>query len=321
MTGQDRLPIRLGTRRSPLARAQSEWVAEQLRQTGQLTVELVEVTTEGDLNRAPLTTLGGTGVFVSALRDALVSDAVDVAVHSLKDLPTLPAPGIRLAAVPVREDARDALIAGGRTLATLPTGAQVGTGSPRRAAQLRLARPDLRVVDLRGNVDTRVRRVTDGDLDAVVLAVAGLNRLGRADVIDEVLDPATMLPAPGQGALGVETREPALPAADPRSLTLESALRALDDPATRAAVTAERAVLSALQVGCAAPVGALAVVDDPGSGEPELTLQAFLAHGEGSATSRLSITAPADQAEAAGRQLAARLLDRAGAAVLGERAT
>jgi hydroxymethylbilane synthase len=313
-------PIRLGTRRSLLAVAQSEWVAEQLRRSG-LDVTLVEVTTEGDVNRAPLTTLGGTGVFVSALRDALVAGDVDVAVHSLKDLPTEPAHGIRLAAVPPREDPRDALVANGATLATLPLGARVGTGSPRRAAQLRLARPDLDVVDLRGNVDTRIGRVTEGDLDAVVLAVAGLNRLDRASLIDDVIDPATMLPAPGQGALAVETREPALTADDPRSTALEAALRDLDDHATRAAVTAERAVLSALQAGCAAPVGALAVVDHIGSGEPELTLHAFLVLPEGAPASRLSITAPVDQADAAGRQLAARLLDRTGAHVLGEPAT
>ena len=321
MTTQARQPIRLGTRRSALAKAQSEWVAERLRRAGGLAVELVEVTTEGDVNRAPLTTLGGTGVFVSALRDALLAGTIDVAVHSLKDLPTQPATGLRLAAVPVREDARDALVARGATLATLESGARVGTGSPRRAAQLRLARPDLRVVDLRGNVGTRLGRVADGDLEAVVLAVAGLKRLDRADVIDEILDPAVMLPAPGQGALAVEIRDLGLDAADSRSAALETALRSLDHAATRAAVTAERAVLAALQAGCAAPVGALAVVDETGSGQPELTLHAFLADGEGAAASRLSITAPSDQAEAAGRQLATRLLDRIGSDVLGERAT
>ncbi len=321
MSIDPRAPIRLGTRRSALALVQSEWVADQIRRASGLAVELVEVTTQGDVSAAPLTSLGGTGVFVSALREALVSGAVDLAVHSLKDLPTQAAVGVQIAAVPRRADPRDALVARGATLATLPVGARVGTGSPRRAAQLKLVRPDLAIVDLRGNVDTRIRRVQDGELDAVVLAVAGLTRLGREDVIDDVLDPQVMLPAPGQGALAVEARTSVLADDDPRRPALETSLRALDDVSTHACVIAERAVLSALEVGCAAPVGALAVIDESGTGDPELTLQAFLAAGEGPATLRLSTTAPVDQADAAGRQLAARLLDRAGADVLGERAT
>jgi hydroxymethylbilane synthase len=321
MTADARTPIRLGTRRSALARVQSEWVAEQVRRTSGLAVELVEVVTEGDVNQAPLTSLGGTGVFVSALRDALRSGAVDLAVHSLKDLPTDAADGLTIAAVPRRADARDALVARGASLASLPVGATVGTGSPRRAAQLRLARPDLSVVDLRGNVDTRLRAVSDGALDAVVLAVAGLVRLDRADAIDEILDPEVMLPAPGQGALAVETRTSVLDADDPRRTALLTSLRSLDDATTRACVTAERAVLSALEAGCAAPVGALADVDHSGTGDPGLRLRAFLAGGEGQAAMRMSITAPADQADTAGRQLAARLLERLGVDVLGERAT
>jgi hydroxymethylbilane synthase len=321
MTVDARAPIRLGTRRSALARTQSEWVADQLRRSSDLAVKLVEVVTEGDVNQAPLTSLGGTGVFVSALREALLSGEVDLAVHSLKDLPTQPAQGITVASVPRRADPRDALVARGASLATLRIGATVGTGSPRRAAQLRIARPDLSVVDVRGNVDTRLRKVNDGLLDAVVLAVAGLVRLDRADEIDEILDPEVMLPAPGQGALAVETRASVLDADDPRRTALTTSLRTLDDAATRACVTAERAVLSALEAGCAAPVGALADVGLDGAGGPDLRLRAFLAGGEGQAAMRMSITAPLDQADATGRQLAARLLEQLGVDVLGERAT
>ena len=305
-------PIRLGTRRSALATAQSQLVADALAAVTGSPVQLVFLATSGDSNPAPLTQIGGTGVFVGALRDALHTGEVDVAVHSLKDLPTTPAPGLHLAAIPGREDPRDALVArDALTLASLPLGARVGTGSPRRAAQLASARPDLQIVAVRGNVDTRLRFVSDGSLDAVVLALAGLRRLGRDDVATEVIEPDVMLPAPGQGALAVETTDSVDPA-------LMTALRRLDDPATRAAVSAERAVLSALEAGCSAPVGALAVVDEPGFHTPELTLQAFVGATDGHTQKRLSITAPLADAEAAGRQLAVRLLDAGAAAFLGE---
>ncbi|MFZ0323400.1 MAG: hydroxymethylbilane synthase [Actinomycetes bacterium] len=308
-------PIRLGTRRSPLAVAQSTLVADALRAASSTPVELVYVTTTGDTSTDPLRQIGGTGVFVSALRDALLSGEVDVAVHSLKDLPTAPAPGLVLAAHPPREDPRDALVArDGHTLTSLPSGARVGTGSPRRAAQLAALRPDLEVVDIRGNVDTRIGLVTDGSVDAVVLAVAGLRRLGRMQSVTEVIDSSLMTPAPGQGALAVETAA----SSDADGSTLLTALRSLDDPATRAAVTAERALLSALEAGCSAPVGALAVVDEPGFHTPELTLHAFVGSSDGLNEQRLSITAPLTDADAAGRQLAARLLDAGAAAFLGE---
>jgi hydroxymethylbilane synthase len=295
--------IRLGTRRSALALAQSSIVADELSGASGRAVELVHITTEGDVSSAPLASLGGTGVFVSALRDALLSGEVDVAVHSLKDLPTAPAPGLELIAVPCRADARDALVArDGFTLATLPHAALVGTGSPRRAAQLKALRPDLEVVDIRGNIDTRLGLVVDGSVDAVVLAQAGLERLGRQAIVTQTIDPSQMLPAPGQGALAVEVREGAL------DESLQTPLRSLDDGATRAAVTAERAVLSALEAGCSAPVGALAVVDELGFHEPELTLEALVAASDGSTVKRLSITAPLADADSAGRQLAARLL-------------
>jgi hydroxymethylbilane synthase len=310
MTGQT---VRVGTRRSPLAMAQAQWVANRLTELGH-TVELVPVVTEGDTSSAPLRDIGGTGVFATALRDALARGDVDVAVHSLKDLPTAPAPGLTLAAVPAREDPRDALVArDGLTLAELPARGRVGTGSPRRAAQLRAHRPDLVVVDVRGNVDTRLGLVDATTVDAVLLARAGLVRLGRADRITEVIDPSVMVPAPGQGALAVEVRT-----ADGAAGSLDASLRRIDDPASRAAVTAERAVLAGLAAGCSAPVGALAVADEPGFAEPVLTLQAVVASGDGSTIHRMSITAPLAEAADAGHELAHRLLASGDAVITGD---
>ncbi|WP_432487003.1 hydroxymethylbilane synthase [Kineococcus sp. SYSU DK018] len=241
-------PLRLGTRRSALATTQSGWVADALRERG-ADVELVEITTHGDVDRAPLAVIGGTGVFVSALREALLAGEVDLAVHSLKDLPTAAADGLALVAVPQREDPRDVLVAaGGRGLAQLPAGARVGTGSPRRRALLLDARPDLDVVAVRGNVDTRLRMVSSGELDAVVLAAAGLARLGRLAEATELLGAGAFVPAPGQGALAVECR------ADDAEVL--AAAGALDSPADRLAVLAERQLLSSLEAGCSAPVGA-----------------------------------------------------------------
>ncbi|MEV4257127.1 hydroxymethylbilane synthase, partial [Spirillospora sp. NPDC049652] len=252
MTETDRR-LRLGTRRSLMATTQSGLVADALTQATGHGVELVGVTTEGDVSKALLAQIGGTGVFVNALRDRLLSGEVDFAVHSLKDLPTGPAEGIALAAVPRRDDPRDALC-GAHKLADLPAGARVGTGSPRRVAQLRALRPDLDIRPIRGNADTRLRKVADGELDAVVLAHAGLKRIGRLDDVAEVFEPDAMLPAPGQGALALECR-----ADDPELVAL---LAAVDDPGTRAAVTAERTVLAVLEGGCSAPVGAYAAVSD-----------------------------------------------------------
>jgi hydroxymethylbilane synthase len=245
--------LRLGTRRSALATTQSSWVADLLRGNGS-EVELVEVTTHGDVNRAPLAQIGGTGVFVSALRDALLAGEVDLAVHSLKDLPTAPADGLALAAVPEREDPRDALVAaGGRTLAQLPAGARVGTGSPRRQALLTALRPDLQVVAVRGNIDTRLGFVASGELDAVVLAAAGLARIGRSHEVSEFFEPSAFVPAPGQGALAVECR------LDDEEV--RTALAPFDVAAVRRAVAAERQVLASLEAGCSAPVGAYADAD------------------------------------------------------------
>lgn len=282
-------PVRVGTRGSTLALTQTGHVADALVGTGALggrAVELVRVRTEGDVLRGSLAALGGAGVFVAALREALLDGRCDVAVHSLKDLPTAPADGLVVAAVPQRVDHRDALCArDGLTLATLPEGARVGTGSPRRAAQLLGTRPDLEVVDIRGNVGTRLGRVPGlgdgpGDLDAVVLAAAGLTRLGRVDVASELLDPAVMAPAPGQGALAVECRTATL-AGDPG---LAAAFHAVDHLPTRLAVTAERELLTALEAGCAAPVGASGHVDEDG----HLTLDVVVSRVDGTAHLRTS---------------------------------
>ncbi|GAC1328251.1 MAG: hydroxymethylbilane synthase [Mycobacteriales bacterium] len=304
--------LRLGTRRSALALAQSGGVAATMLAQLDLAAELVEVTTYGDVSAAAITQIGGTGVFVTALRDALLAGQVDLAVHSYKDLPTADAPGLVVAAVPPREDARDVLVASrGRTLADLEPGSRVGTGSPRRAAQLHALGLGIDVVPVRGNVDTRLRKVADGELDGVVLARAGLSRLGRLAEVTEDIDPIQMLPAPGQGALASECRSD-----DDDLLAL---LAALDDPDARSAVTAERALLAALEAGCTAPVGAYAEVVEGDDG-PELSLRAVVAAVDGSDEIRLSASGRVDQAAELGRSLAAELLDRGAAALMGERA-
>lgn len=291
--------IRLGTRRSALATAQATLVADQLRALGH-ELELVPIVTAGDVNRAPLEQIGGTGIFVSALRDALLSQEIDIAVHSLKDLPTAPIDGLVIGAVPVREDPRDVLVArDGLTLGELQQGALVGTGSPRRVAQLDALGLGLECTGIRGNVDTRIGLVAEGKLDAVVLARAGLSRLGRLAEVTETLDPIQVLPAPGQGALGIECR------ADDTEVL--AALAALDDPATRAAVTAERQLLATLEAGCTAPVGALAEVVD-GEDGPELWLRGALGQDDG--VRRLSANGPVDDPVALGTTLAHELLER-----------
>jgi len=307
-----RAPLRLGTRRSALALAQSRSVADALADTSGLAVELVEIMTHGDTSPEPLAKIGGTGVFVNALRDALLDGRVDLAVHSLKDLPTSDPPGIALAAVPRREDPRDALVArDGLALAELPSGARVGTGSPRRTAQLRALGLGFEVVPIRGNVDTRLGYVADGELDAVVLARAGLARLGRLDAATEIIDPLQMLPAPGQGALAVECR------AD-ETAELLHVLAGLDDPSSRAAVTAERSLLAALEAGCSAPVGALGEAVE-GESEFELYLRAAVIAVDGSVSLRMSTTGPLVEAESLGRKLAAEMLAEGADGLMGER--
>jgi hydroxymethylbilane synthase len=302
-------PLRLGTRGSALALAQSHAVAATVRSATGRDVELVTVQTAGDLSSAAINSIGGTGVFVTALRDALLTGEVDLAVHSYKDLPTAPADALVVAAVPVREDPRDVLVArDSLTLGELPEGAQVGTGSPRRTAQLLGLGLGLDVVGVRGNVDTRIAKVRSGELDAVVLARAGLARLDRLGDATEVIDPLTMLPAPAQGALAVECR------ADDTDLV--ALLAGLDDPDSRTAVDAERALLSALEGGCTAPVGALAQVAEGDDG-PELYLRAVVAAVDGTDAVRLSATGPTSEAAQVGRRLAAELLDLGAADLMG----
>lgn len=328
-------PLRLGTRRSQLAVAQSRGVAEQVTRLTGRPVELVEITTYGDVSREALATIGGTGVFVSALRDALLRGEIDLAVHSLKDLPTQPPPGLTLAAVPRRVDPRDALVArDGLTFERLVLAgsavdrgrpARVGTGSPRRMAQLnawaRALGCEIDTVPIRGNIDTRLGRVHAGELDAVVLAVAGLTRAGRDAEITDTLPPDLVLPAPGQGALAVECAA--------ANADLAAQLAGLDDPVTRAAVTAERTLLAALEAGCSAPVGALA--DHPGDDGQDVTemrLRGVVGTTDGTTLVQLSTTgrvpASADaavaQAEALGRELADGMLAKGAAGLMGERA-
>ncbi|MFL6120809.1 hydroxymethylbilane synthase [Actinophytocola sp.] len=315
--------IRIGTRGSALALAQSRTVAARLEAAGART-ELITVVTPGDRSAAPIAEIG-IGVFTSALRDALADGTVDVAIHSYKDLPTAPDPRLSLAAVPSREDPRDALVArDGLTLGELPAGSRVGTGSPRRAAQIRALGLGLEIVPIRGNVDTRIRKVHDGELDGVVLARAGLARLGRLDVITEVLDPIQVLPAPAQGALAVECRVD--------DVDTEHLLQSIvDDTATRAAVGAERALLAALEAGCQAPVGALAdVVEDLDADDRivhRLSLRGvaaanwtFDSQAEGPAVElfRASATGDLTEGEQLGRALAAELLELGAGTLTGD---
>jgi hydroxymethylbilane synthase len=288
-----------------MAMTQSGLVADALTERTGHEVELVGVTTEGDVSKANLAQIGGTGVFVNALRQKVLDGEIDFAVHSLKDLPTAPAEGIALAAVPARDDPRDALC-GEAKLADLPSGARIGTGSPRRMAQLRALRHDLEVVPIRGNADTRLRKVTSGEFDAIVLAYSGLTRIDRLDAVSEIFDPEQMLPAPGQGALAVECR------ADRADLL--QILAALDDHASRTAVTAERALLAELEAGCSAPVGAYAALE-----EQTLHLIGVVAGYDGERQVRLSESGHPDLAERLGRDLAARMIAKGADQLMGER--
>ncbi|MFI9775615.1 hydroxymethylbilane synthase [Streptomyces sp. NBC_01003] len=313
--------LRLGTRRSKLAMAQSGRVAEAVRQVTGRPVELVEITTYGDTSREQLAQIGGTGVFVVALREALLRGDVDFAVHSLKDLPTTPHPDLTLAAVPLREDPRDVLVArDGLTFAQLPEGARIGTGAPRRMSQLnayaRSHGMHIETVPIRGNIDTRVGYVHNGELDAVVLAAAGLNRIGRIGEVTDFLAVDTVLPAPGQGALAIECSA--------SNADLAAVLGELDDSFTRVAVTAERSLLAALEAGCSAPVGALADLLADGQIANEMRLRGVVGTTDGSALVQLSTTGPVpeteDQALALGRELAAEMLAKGAAGLMGERA-
>ncbi len=290
-------PLRLGTRKSPMALAQSLRVAQLITGLTGRKVELVPISTLGDVSAAQLAQIGGTGVFVAKIRTSLLAGEIDLAVHSLKDLPTQAAGGIVLAAVPARDDPRDALAArDGAKLADLPAGALIGTGSPRRAAQLLMLRRDIRPVAIRGNAGTRLSRIEGGEVDAVVLAYAGLARIGRLDAVTQVFESEEMLPAPGQGALAVECL-----ASRP---DLAELLARADDPASRAATTAERSLLATLQAGCTAPVGAYA------AGTDVLRLHAVVAAADGGTALRGSAGGPAAEADRLGREVAADLLRR-----------
>ncbi|MGJ3560526.1 hydroxymethylbilane synthase [Streptomyces sp. INA 01156] len=313
--------MRLGTRRSKLAMSQSGQVADAVSQVTGRPVELVPITTYGDTSREHLAQIGGTGVFVAALREALVRGEVDFAVHSLKDLPTAPHDELVLAAVPEREDPRDVIIARDALKFTdLPRGARIGTGSARRMAQLNAyARGhgmEITTVPIRGNVDTRIGYVKSGELDAVVLAAAGMNRVGRSDEVTDFLSVDTVLPAPGQGALAVECTV--------RNTELTAALAELDDPLTRAAVTAERSLLAALEAGCTAPVGALADLLADGPIVKEMRLRGVVGTTDGTTLVQLSTTGPVPEtheaAMALGRELATEMLAQGAAGLMGERA-
>jgi hydroxymethylbilane synthase len=308
-------PLRVGTRGSPLALAQAGWIARQLReQCGRLAV-LVTVATPGDESTAPIEQLGTTGVFTTTLREALLHGDVDLVVHSCKDLPTAPVPGLRVAAYPAREDPRDALVwPGGTSLDALPDGARIGTGSPRRAALLRAAGRGLQIVPVRGNVGTRLRKLADGEVDALVLATAGLSRLGLLGEATTPLEPSVLMPAPTQGVLAVECRtDDAVTAAQ---------LSILDHAPTRAAAITERGFLAALDAGCSAPVGALAeLVTGTGAAgadgpEPAVRVSGVIAAADGSSVIRAQTTGPARDGDALGRGLAHALLERGGAGLL-----
>jgi hydroxymethylbilane synthase len=289
--------IRLGTRASTLARWQAEWVAARLTELG-AAVELVFIKTGGDGTTTPITQSTSQGLFTKEIQRALLDRRVDLAVHSLKDLPTERIDGLGLAAVPRRESACDAFISSRFTaIDQLPSGARVGTGSRRRQSQLLHARPDLTVLDIRGNVETRLQKLDDGEFDAIILAEAGLKRLGMADRITQILSPTMMLPAVGQGALGLETRH------DDQATI--ATVKQLDDPDTHACVLAERALLAALRGGCLAPVGAWGRVVDG-----KLRLDAVVLSTDGRTRLEANVSGDVSSAIALGEEAARRLIEQ-----------
>ncbi len=303
----DNVRLRLGTRSSPLARWQADWVAARLQELN-IEVEVVLITTGGDVKSGPIGSIGGQGVFTKEIQRALLVGEVDLAVHSLKDLPTEPIDGLTLAAIPQRESPGDVLVlpassstsriddsSGSNAFRQLPQGACVGTGSMRRRAQLLHARSDLHVLDIRGNVDTRLRKLDEGDYDAVVLAEAGLRRLGLSDRIGQIIPKSIMLPAVGQGALGIEARDD-----DRRTLDL---LAPLNDAHTRSAVLAERAMLARLRGGCLAPVGAFGRIE---SGQ--LKLEGVVLSSNGITRVFAAAVGPTDDPQAIGIEVAENLL-------------
>jgi len=303
------MTLKLGTRGSALARGQSTAIAGALSAVARskgldIDFELHIVTTSGDTSKEPLVGSASTGVFVTAVRESLLAGECDLVVHSLKDIPVGPYEGVTLAAMPLREDSRDALCSGGVALADLPEGARIGTGSPRRTAQLLALRPDLEVMPVRGNVDTRLAMVGTS-LDAVILAVSGLKRLDLLNAVSEIFSYDAMVPAPGQGALAVETRSDV-------GADLAVAVALLDDPTTRAATTAEREALRVLEAGCSAPVGAHAVID-----KGVLTLTVRVTNAAGTLQLTETNRGPVSEAQRIGRVTAHSLLGRGAAHLMG----
>jgi hydroxymethylbilane synthase len=300
-------PLRIGTRGSLLAKWQADSVRKQLFQITGIEGEIVVIKTSGDkLQQSPLTQIGGKGVFIKELEDALLDEAVDIAVHSVKDVPTETPSRLSFPAVCRRDDARDCLVSGnGVTLASLRYGARVGTSSVRRQAQIRHIRPDLDVRDLRGNVDTRLRKVDSGEYEAVVLAKAGLDRLGWSHRISETLSPEICMPAVGQGAMAVECRL--------KDTEIADVLATLDDSETRSAIIAERALLAILQGGCQVPLGAWARVE-----HDELVLEACICSPDGSQCIRRRAASSQGQPVALGEHVARLLLEAGAQSILDE---
>jgi len=300
-------PLRIGTRGSLLAKWQAEYVRKQIFQAAGVEAEIIIIKTSGDkLQQSSLSQIGGKGIFIKELEDALLEESIDIAVHSVKDIPTEMQPGLSFPAICRRDDVRDCLVSGnGATLANLRQGARIGTGSLRRQAQLRHFRPDLDVRDLRGNVDTRLRKVESGEYDAVLLAKAGLDRLGCAHRISEILSPDVCMPAVGQGAVGVECR-----AGDPEAAQV---LEKLNHAETRTAIIAERALLSALQGGCQVPLGAWARIE-----RAELVLDACACSVDGAHYVKQRATSPPDQARTLGEKMARLLIDAGAQSILEE---
>lgn len=297
--------LRLGTRGSALARWQAQWVSQRLMELG-VEVELVPITTSGDVRQGPLQTIGGQGLFTKEIQRALLDDRIDLAVHSLKDLPTEAVPGLSLAAVPERAAVGDVLVCPGhRSLKELPQGAVVGTGSLRRRAQLLHVRGDLRIKDIRGNVETRLKKVQQGDYQATVLAEAGLRRLGLKQHITERLPLSIVLPAIGQGALGLETRSD--------DLTTRDAIAPLDHRPTHHAVLAERTMLLALQGGCLAPIAAWGRMEDD---HRILRLTGRVIHPDGTQNLEVTRTGDQDAPTDLGRRAAADLLSQGAAKLI-----
>jgi hydroxymethylbilane synthase len=302
-------PLRLGTRGSPLALAQAGRVAQQLRERCGRPAVLVTITTPGDDSATPIERLGTIGVFTTTLREALLRGEVDLVVHSCKDLPTAPVEGLHVAAFPAREDPRDALIwPAGTSIDALPRGARIGTGSARRAALLHAAGLHPQIVPVRGNVGTRLRKLADGEVDALILAMAGLSRLGLLDAGAIPIDPSLLMPAPAQGVLAVECRTD-----DP---VTTARLATIDHAPTRAVAVTERGFLAGLGAGCSSPVGALARLTAKSGTEPQVRLRGVIAAPDGSSVIRAETTGAAAEGHALGRRLAHRLRHDGGDALL-----